>query len=154
MTRTTRLAAAIVAGIVVVLPPVIDWGLGEARGQTWTAAAGNGDWNTFDNWDSFVVPNSSSAVANFTGNAVGNTVNVSSSVQVQSLNFSNPTGFYPITASTGVTLTVPAINVAAGVTGNEIINLGNTSSGSLLIPPGAIRVHWPSQTTAAPPAPR
>src|SRR5262245_9492935 len=95
------------------------------------------DWNTATNWSGGVVPNAPSAAVNFTGIALGN-VNISSSVQAQSLTFSNPTGSYNLTSSAGVSLSsVSAITIAPGVTGQQTINFSKIASGSLLFPTGS-----------------
>jgi fibronectin-binding autotransporter adhesin len=109
-------------------------GAATLHGQTWVGPGTN--WNTASNWSPGVIPNSGAAVVNFTGAALG-TVNISSSVQAQSLNFSNSIGAYTLTSGSGVNLSgVTAINVAATVTGTQTINLANISGGSLLFPSG------------------
>ncbi len=107
-----------------------------ARGQTWNGPGT--DWNTASNWiNPSSVPNSASAVVNFTGNAVG-TVNISSSVLAQSLNFSNSTGGYSLTSSSSVVLSdLTSITVAANVTGSQTINLTSVSTGNLLFADGS-----------------
>ncbi len=108
-----------------------------ARGQTWTGPGT--DWNTATNWDSGTVPNSATAAVNFAGTAVG-TVNISSSVQTQSLTFSNPTGSYNLTSTGNTTLSgVSAITVAAAVTGTDSINL-NYQNGFLVIASGGLTI--------------
>lgn len=105
-----------------------------AAAQTWVGPGA--DWNTASNWSPAIVPNSPTAAVNFTGVALGN-VNISSSVSAQSLSFSNPTGTYTLTSSPGVILSsLTGINVAAGVTGTQTINLANISGGSLLFASG------------------
>ncbi|MEX2091678.1 MAG: autotransporter-associated beta strand repeat-containing protein, partial [Pirellulales bacterium] len=100
---------------------------------TWTGDF-FGVWNQALNWSPNGIPNSPTAAVDFTGNALG-TVNISSNVQTQSLTFSNPTGAYSLTSSAGVSLSsVTAINVAAGVTGTQTINLANVATGSLRFP--------------------
>jgi autotransporter-associated beta strand protein len=107
-----------------------------ARGQTqitWTGAT-NTNWNNTGNWTPSTIPNSSSHLANFTGNALG-TVNVASNVSLGGLTFNNPSGNYTITSGAGVTVSMTsfaAITVAAGVTGIQTINLSNVATGSLL----------------------
>src|SRR5438094_603252 len=92
-----------------------------ARGQTWTGPGT--DWNTPANWTPAAVPNSPTAVVTFTETAVG-PVNISASVQAQSLTFANPTGSYTLTSGGGVTLGgVRAVTMAAGVTAVQSINL-------------------------------
>ncbi|HEY1375985.1 MAG TPA: hypothetical protein VGF55_04290, partial [Gemmataceae bacterium] len=105
-----------------------------ARGQTWSGPGT--DWNTAANWSPQTVPNSAAAAVNFTGNAVG-TVNISASVQVQSISFTNPAGSYTVTSNNTNALTVSSISVGAGVTATQTINLANTPGGSLLIPGGS-----------------
>jgi hypothetical protein len=100
------------------------------HGQTWTGNFSS-DWNTFVNWAPNGVPNSATATPVFSGNHIG-TVNISSSVVAQSLTFSNTTGNYTLTSGAGQTLSVNDINVAAGVTGTQTINLANVVTGSLL----------------------
>jgi fibronectin-binding autotransporter adhesin len=110
-------------------------GVAPLQAQTWVGPGIN--WNTASNWSTNVIPNSGAAVVNFTGAAIG-TVNISSSVQAQSLNFSNPTGAYTLTSSSGVSLSgVTAINVAAIVAGTQTVNLANIADGSLLFPVGS-----------------
>jgi autotransporter-associated beta strand protein len=104
-----------------------------ARGQsTWTGLSNDGNWNSTGNWSPFGVPNSPTAIANFTGNAVGG-ANISLSTALASLNFSNSSGSYFITATGGKTLTVGSITVAANVAQTQSISLSNSSS-TLLLP--------------------
>ena len=106
-------------------------GCGLAMGQTWIGPGT--DWNTAANWFPAVVPNSPTANASFTGTALG-TVNISASVQAQSLSFTNPTGNYTLTSSASQTLSgLTSIVVGSGVTsGVRTINLANVATGSLL----------------------
>src|SRR5438874_6507105 len=110
---------------------------GNAAAQfTWVGGANN-NWNNSINWSPAGVPNSTTATASFTGNALG-TVNISSSVSTQSISFTNPTGSYTLTSSAGVSLNgVTSIVVDAGVTALQTINLANISTGSLLFPTGS-----------------
>ena len=101
------------------------------RGQTW-AAAGSGDWNTAANWSPATVPNSATATATF-GIGETATVNMSSSVQLQSLSFSNSTGNYAVSSTFNATLTLASITLASGVTGFEDVNIDTFSSGINLI---------------------
>jgi autotransporter-associated beta strand protein len=123
-------AAALAAALIPLFAPAV-------RGQTWNGPGT--DWNTNGNWTNpATFPNSSSAVVNFTNVAVG-TVNISASVQAQTLNFSNTSGGYNLTSSGAFTLSgVTGITVAAGVTGTETINLTNVVAGSLLFPNGGM----------------
>jgi autotransporter-associated beta strand protein len=107
-------------------------GCGSAPAQTWIGATG--DWNTPSNWTPAVVPNSAAAGALFTGAGL-TSINISSSVQAQSLVFFNATGNYTLTSSPVQTLSgVTGIVVNSNVTsGTRTINLGNVSGGSLLI---------------------
>jgi autotransporter-associated beta strand protein len=116
-----------------------------ARGQvsTWTDATNNDDWSTAGNWSSPGVPNSATAGANFTGSGINSfnhngNINISSSVQSQSLTFSNPGGTsYTLLSSPGQILSgVTAITLAgrASVVG---INLASVSTGNLLFPVGS-----------------
>lgn len=107
-----------------------------AAAQTWTG--GGTVWNTASNWSPAVVPNSVSAAVNFAGNGVFYAVAITSSVSAESLSFSNPTLSYSLTSSAGVSLSnVKEINVAAGVTGVQSINLANIATGSLRFPTGS-----------------
>jgi hypothetical protein len=101
---------------------------------TWTGAVSN-DWNTAGNWSSDnpgTFPNSPTAVVNFTS-PDGGTVDISSSVQAQSLTFDHPTGDFTLTSSGGQILSgLTAITVTRAVTGTASINLANVPTGSLL----------------------
>jgi autotransporter-associated beta strand protein len=100
-----------------------------AAAQTWVGPGT--DWNTGSNWSPAFVPNSSIAAASFTGSGLG-TINLSTSVETQSLSFSNSSGGYTLTSSAGVSMVaLTTIVVGTGVTGTETINLANVSSGSL-----------------------
>jgi autotransporter-associated beta strand protein len=122
MSRTTLFAAAVVATAISAQP---------GTGQTWTGAV-NTDWNTAGNWNPATVPNSATAAVSFGDVGVG-TVNISSSVQAQSLAFSSTSGFYTLTSNPGVTLSgVTAITVSA--VGAPNIDLAPISTGSLLYP--------------------
>ena len=99
---------------------------------------GTNSWNQTFNWSPNGSPNSPTATASFTGNALGTVTIDSLSVQTQSLSFSNSTGNYTVTSSAGLSLSgVTSITVAAGVTGLETINLANISTGNLLFPTGS-----------------
>src|SRR4051812_35828419 len=70
---------------------------------TWTGLVGT-NWNTGTNWTpTGGLPDSPTATASFTGNALGQ-VNISANVSTQSLTFSNPTGSYTVTSNAGVSL--------------------------------------------------
>jgi autotransporter-associated beta strand protein len=98
--------------------------------QTWTGAV-NSDWNTAGNWSPATVPNSAAAIVNFTGNGSGG-VNISSSVQAQSLTFSAPNISYDLTSNASQSLNgVQSITVTAGGAG-ATINLASIATGSLL----------------------
>jgi fibronectin-binding autotransporter adhesin len=105
-----------------------------ATGQTWVGPGT--DWNTASNWSPATVPNSATATVNFTGNGLVNglgTINISSSVQAQSLTFSNPPG-------TTYNLTANANQVLSGVTAITSGNgagVAEISTGSLLFPAGS-----------------
>ena len=109
---------------------------GPGRGQTWEGPGT--DWNTAANWSPATVPNGD-VIANFAGAALG-TVNISSSVSVHQLAFSNPTGNYNLTSSAGMVLsfvddTPPnptMILVAPAVTGTNTINFSNVATGNLV----------------------
>jgi autotransporter-associated beta strand protein len=119
---------------------------GVARGQTWTGAIST-DWNTAGNWNPSGVPNEDAEFVNFAGSGLG-TVNISSSVVVTWMTFSNSSFNYTLTSSAGKVLTLeeftdpdlgtfpPEIIVSAAVTGTETINLANVASGSLLASTG------------------
>jgi fibronectin-binding autotransporter adhesin len=105
-----------------------------AHAQTWTGAAGNGNWNTNGNWTG-AFPNSPTAAAVF--NVVGGQVNISASVQTQSLLFGNGPGF-TITSSPGQTLSgVTSITVGVFTGTTQTVNLATMASGSLLFPIGS-----------------
>jgi autotransporter-associated beta strand protein len=108
-----------------------------ARGQfsSWTGAV-NTDWNTAGNWNPSGVPNSFTGSAVFSGSGLG-TVNISSSVVLQSFLFSNPTGNYTLTSSAGQVL-LPGnsglvLAVGPTVSGTDTINLSSATSGSLVL---------------------
>jgi autotransporter-associated beta strand protein len=110
---------------------------GPARAQTWTKNSGAGTtaWNTTTNWSPTTVPNSASAVVNFSSSAsnIVGTVAISASVSSQSLNFSNSSGNYNITSNAGITLSsLSSINLTSAVTTVQTINLANVATGSLL----------------------
>ena len=90
----SRLAAFLALGLAASLP-----GLG--RSQTWVGPGA--DWNTAANWSPATVPNSATAAVNFNGTGPGN-VNISGVVDVNTLTFSNPSGSYTLTSSTGQSL--------------------------------------------------
>jgi autotransporter-associated beta strand protein len=110
-------------------------GYTSARAQTYV---GPGlDWNTAANWGPATVPNSSSAAVSFAGAVAAGPVNISSSVQAQSITFSNTVGGYTITSGAGQTLSgISSISLTSAVTGTEIINLANVATGSLLFAVG------------------
>jgi autotransporter-associated beta strand protein len=121
-----------------------------ATAQTWTGAVST-DWSTAGNWSPATVPNSFSAVVNFTGNGLG-TVNISpigfsSAAITQSVTFSNPTGGYMLTSSPNEVLDTTALTVAAGVTGTQTINLD--PGGGLGTPAGNNLVVTNNSTAAA-----
>jgi fibronectin-binding autotransporter adhesin len=99
-----------------------------APAQTWTGAAITGSWNTPGNWDSnpAPAPNSPTAAVTFpslNGPLFPGTVNIQTSVQAQSLTFSNTSGNYTITSSSGQTLSgVTGITVGSGVTATDTIS--------------------------------
>ena len=86
-----------------------------AAAQLWTGNAGNGNWNTGANWSGGTFPNSPTAQVSFFLSGTG-PVNISASVQAQSLTFTNPTGNYTLTSGAGQTLSgVTDITVGSGV---------------------------------------
>src|SRR5262245_55746075 len=106
--------------------------VGAAHGQTFTWVGPGAGWNTASNWSPAGVPNSSTASVNFTGAALGQ-VDITASVAVQTITFSNPTGNYSVASTVGVFLSnVTTLNVGNSVSGVETINLANIASGSLL----------------------
>jgi fibronectin-binding autotransporter adhesin len=115
-----------------------------AAQYTWTGAINN-TWNNGVNWSSVGggIPNSPTATATFGGLGLG-TVNIATSVQTQSLTFSNPTGNYTLTSSANQTLSgLTAITVDPAVTGTQTINLANVATGSLVFAgsgPGALTI--------------
>jgi autotransporter-associated beta strand protein len=104
-----------------------------AHAQTWTKGAGTTAWNTTTNWSPATIPNSATAVVNFNNTGAG-AVNISASVLSQTINFGNSTGTYSITNSSNlITLSnLQAINVAAGVTTADAINLTSAATGNLI----------------------
>ncbi len=103
-----------------------------AAAQTWIGPFNN--WNTASNWSPAVVPNSPTAIVNFTGNTPMNP-DISASVSAQSLVFSNPTGSYTLTSDANISLNnVKSITVDSGVTGLETVNLAFIATGSLVFP--------------------
>jgi autotransporter-associated beta strand protein len=120
---------------------VVAWSAPPAAAQyTWNPANTAG-WNSGFNWAPFGigVPNSPNATVTFGNTTVaGLSVSISSSVQAQSLTFSNTTGGYTLTSTPNQTLSaLSGINVDAAVTGLQTINLANVSTGSLLFPAGS-----------------
>jgi fibronectin-binding autotransporter adhesin len=111
-----------------------------APAQTWTGITASQSWNTSGNWNPGTVPNSATAVVTFptlAGTFFG-TANIASSVQAQSINFSNTTGNYSITSNSGQTLSgVTSITVGSGVTTTQTINLASAFAGNLLFPVGS-----------------
>jgi autotransporter-associated beta strand protein len=113
-----------------------------ARGQvsTWTDAANNDDWNTAGNWSSPGVPNSATATVKFTGSGINTvtfngTINISSSVQSQSLTFSNGGGTtYNLFSSPGQTLSGVTTITLAGRNSTVGVGLNSVSTGNLLFP--------------------
>lgn len=104
----------------------------DSPAQTFTWIGPNSNWNQVTNWTPTGIPNSASAQAIFNGGGVA-LVNIGASVQTQSISFSIPTGGYTLTSSAGQILSgLTAINVNAGVTGVQTINLANVANGSLL----------------------
>src|SRR5438132_1295635 len=78
-----------------------------APAQTWTNLTTSSSWNAPGNWNPATVPNSSTAVVTFPDLASPfspGTVNIASSVQAQSLSFTNTSGNYSITSSSAQTL--------------------------------------------------
>jgi hypothetical protein len=126
-----RIAALLTLGLAAGLPA-------KARGQFFTWVGPGTDWNTAANWSPAGVPNSAGDIATFGGAALG-TVNISSSVVMNQLVFSNSTGNYTLTSSAGQSLRIdagfatdpPIIFVGAKVTGTETINLASVATGSL-----------------------
>jgi fibronectin-binding autotransporter adhesin len=102
--------------------------------DTWNGSST--DWNTPGNWNPFGVPNATNVAVTFTDISAG-TVNISSTVSVQSLSFNNPTSSYNLTSSANLTLTVTsAITMNAGPSSIDQINLASISTGSLVFPSG------------------
>ncbi|HEY1381375.1 MAG TPA: hypothetical protein VGF55_31530, partial [Gemmataceae bacterium] len=117
------------------------------RGQTWIGPGP--DWNTAADWTPAVIPNSPTATPSFTGNDLG-PVNISASVQSQSLTFSNASGAYTLTSNAGVTLSgLTGVTVGTQVTGLETINLASVAAGSLVFTGGSPTVANLSTASAA-----
>jgi fibronectin-binding autotransporter adhesin len=126
MARIIRIGSAVIAAVAAITAA--------ASGQTWSG--GGTDWNTAADWNPATVPNSTTAVVNFTDTGAG-TVNVSSSVSTLSLTFNNPTTNYNLTSSAGQTLAVVStITMNGGANSIDQINLANVSTGSLLFGAG------------------
>jgi autotransporter-associated beta strand protein len=119
----TRFLVAIVSAVALVV--------GAARGQTWTNAASDFNWNNANDWSPATVPNSTTADAIFTNAGVG-TVSLSSGVSVRSLTFNNTTGNYTLTSTSAVMNNLTAITIGPDVTTQQTINLANLTAGSLL----------------------
>ncbi len=108
-----------------------------APSQTWTGVNADQNWNDAGDWNPATVPNSATAAVTFPtlGTSIPYTVNIATSVQAQSLGFTNTSGNYTITSSSGQTLSgVTSITVGSGVTTTDTINLANIANGSLLFP--------------------
>jgi autotransporter-associated beta strand protein/T5SS/PEP-CTERM-associated repeat protein len=110
MRRTCKALAVVLA-----LTPV-------APAQTWNGSTASQDWGTPGNWTPATVPNSATAAAilpTLGGPAPDYLINNGSSVQVQSLSFTNTTGNYSITGPSFSSM--QSITVGSGVTtGNTI----------------------------------
>lgn len=106
-----------------------------AAAQTWTGVI-NSDWNTAGNWTPATIPNGGAVAVSFptlSGGSPNYALNISGSVQAQSLTFSNTAGSYNLTSSTSQTLSgLTNINVVNGVTTADTINLASNSAGNLL----------------------
>src|SRR5438105_8056568 len=91
---------------------------------TWTGVTATESWNTPGNWNANTVPNSATAVVVFpslSGFFFGH-VNITNSVQAQSLSFTNTSNSYNLTASGGQTLSgVTSIAIGSGVTATQSI---------------------------------
>src|SRR5579871_5672491 len=88
-----------------------------APAQNWTGTTASGSWNTAGNWYNSQVPNSTTVAVTFgtlSGPFYG--VNVTGSVQVQSISFSNTSGNYDLTSGANQKLTVSSITIGSGVT--------------------------------------
>ena len=109
--------------------------------QSWTGVDADQNWNQPGDWNPNTVPNSATAAALFlnqSGPFFFGVANIGTSVQCQSLTFSNTSGNYDITSSVGQTLSgVTSIMVGSGVTTTDTINLASVASGSLLYPSGS-----------------
>src|SRR5947209_5611829 len=107
---------------------------GSAAAQSSTWVGTTSDWNTGGNWvPAGTVPNSPAAAVLFAGSGVL-AVNISSSVQAQSLTFSPASQSYTVTSGAGQTLSaVTTISVTSGG-GTETVNLAGAATGSLLMP--------------------
>jgi autotransporter-associated beta strand protein len=75
-------------------------GVSPARSQTWLPTPTSGDWNTLTNWDTGVVPNSSSAIATFGFSNTTGVINAGA-VSLGSLQFNVGASSYSVTNSTG-----------------------------------------------------
>src|SRR5205823_10386820 len=111
-----------------------------AAAQTWDGSTST-DWLTATNWTPASVPNSATAVASFTGAGLGE-VKISTSVQAQSLQFSNLTGSYTLTSNAGQTLSsLTVIGIGPTVTGTQTINFTNIATGNLLFASGGLTIN-------------
>ena len=129
-----RLLPAMIAASLVLAAVLVPAAPATATAYTWTGAFTT-EWNFGLNWSPSGnnFPNSATDTAAFNGQGLG-TININPSVSAQLLSFSNPTGSYTLTSNAGVTLSgVSSIDVAAGVTGTQTINLANVATGSLLL---------------------
>ncbi|HEX4590056.1 MAG TPA: autotransporter-associated beta strand repeat-containing protein, partial [Gemmataceae bacterium] len=125
MTGTFRFGHVLAAAAVLTAGPVT------AQTATWIGTTT--DWNTASNWAPSGVPNSPTAAAQFGFSGSNTTVNISSSVQAQSLTFSD-TRNYTVTSTVGPALSAVTAIAVTGSSGTDTINLVNVSTGSLLMP--------------------
>ena len=147
--RQQRLLPAMIAASLVMAAVLVPAAPATATAYTWTGAFTT-EWNFGLNWSpsGSNFPNSATDTAAFNGQGLG-TININPSVSAQLLSFSNPTGSYTLTSNAGVSLSgVKSINVAAGVTALQTINLANVATGSLIFPTGNNLTITNNSTTA------
>lgn len=144
-----RLLPAMIAASLVLAAVLVPAAPATATAYTWTGAFTT-EWNFGLNWSpsGSNFPNSATDTAAFNGQGLG-TININPSVSAQLLSFSNPTGSYTLTSNAGVSLSgVKSINVAAGVTALQTINLAIVATGSLIFPTGNNLTITNNSTTA------
>jgi fibronectin-binding autotransporter adhesin len=124
-----RLSLVALRVVLVLLGPTL---LGDdfAAAQVWTSTGGSAS-NSFNdglNWNNGQVPNSTTAVASFTGATAGiaQTVDLANSVTLNQLNFSTTSYAFSTANGSGITLT--GSNAALSFTGSTVVLNQNLSA--------------------------